>query len=208
MRHPTSHSPPSSSHWQKPASPGFSIDYHSSAFVRRTEQLDEVQAAIRYVKKLAARYHVDPHRLAVMGESFSAPVANLVAEKPCPGCEVQAVLSFYGNYNPGPPADAAAHARYDAAFGASAWTPETLKDYSPWEQAHAGMPPVLVIQGTGEAGGPERSREYCDHLKKLGVTAELVLVEGAPHGIENWEDHPEWAFYKRKVVDWLKATWR
>ena len=186
----------------------FSIDYHSSAFARRAEQLDDVRAAIRYIKKHAGRYHVDPNRLAVMGESFSSPLANLVAERPCPGCEVQAVLSFYGNYKPGPPTDAAARARYDAAFGAGAWTVETLKDYSPWEQAHAGMPPVLVIQGTGEAGGPERSKEYCDHLKELGVPAELVLVEGAPHGIENWEDHPEWAFYKQKVVDWLKATWR
>jgi len=185
----------------------FSIDYHSSAFARRAEQLDEVRAAIRYVKKHAARYHVDANRLAVMGESFSAPVANLIAERPCPGCEVQAVLSFYGNYKLGPPADDAARARLDAAFG-SAWTPETLKDYSPWEQAHAGMPPVLVLQGTGERGGPERSQEYVDHLKQLGVPVELVLVEGAPHGIENWEEHPEWAFYKKKVVDWLKATWR
>jgi acetyl esterase len=185
----------------------FSIDYTAPTYIHLPEMHDQVRAAIRYVKKHAARYHVDPNRLAVMGESFSAPMATVVASKPCPGCEVQAVLSFYGNYRATVPQDAVARARLDTLYGAGAWTPGTLHDYAPYDLAHPGMPPVLVLQGTAEQGGPARSKEYCDHLKELGVPTELVLLEGAPHGIENWEEHPEWAFYKTKVVDWLKATW-
>lgn len=185
----------------------FSIDYTSPAYIRLPDVHDQVRDAIRYIRKHAARYHVDPHRLALMGESFSAPIATVVASKACPGCEVQAVLSFYGNYRPGVPEDAAGRARLDTLYGAGAWTAETLHDFAPYDLAHTGMPPVLVLQGTAEQGGPARSKEYCDRLKEIGVPTELVLLEGAPHGIENWEEHPEWAFYKKKVVDWLKATW-
>jgi acetyl esterase len=186
----------------------FSIDYTSPAYVRYPEELDQVRDAVRYVRKHAARYHVDPDRLALMGESFSAPIAAIVASKPCPGCEVQAVLSFYGNYRPQVPQDAAGRARLDSLYGAGAWSAETIRSYAPYELAHAGMPPVLVVQGTAEAGGIDRSKEYCDRLKELGVRTELVVVEGAPHGIENWEGHPEWAFYKKSVVDWLKSVWK
>lgn len=186
----------------------FSIDYPSTQFYHRQDQLERLRDAIRYVKKHAARYHVDPNRLALMGESFSAPMVTIVSSKPCEGCAVQAVLSFYGSYKATLPTTDAARARMDALYGAGAWTAQTINEYAPYELAHKGMPPVLVVQGTGEAGGLERSKEYHDHLKELGVPTDLLLVEGAPHGIENWEEHPEWAFYKQKVVDWLKGTWQ
>ena len=28
-------------------------------------------------------------------------------------------------------------------------------------------------------------------------------IDGAPHGMGNWEGHPEWMGYKQKVVSWL-----
>jgi hypothetical protein len=34
----------------------------------------------------------------------------------------------------------------------------------------------------------------------------LLLLEGAPHGMENWEGHLEWRHYKKKLVEWLKAA--
>jgi hypothetical protein len=33
-----------------------------------------------------------------------------------------------------------------------------------------------------------------------------VVLDGAPHGMENWAGHGEWAFYKQRMVDWLKTT--
>jgi acetyl esterase/lipase len=67
------------------------------------------------------------------------------------------------------------------------------------------MPPVLIVQGTEDrlAIG---SHEYAERLKALGVQSELLLLEGAPHGLENWENHPEWSFWKTRMVEWLKAT--
>ena len=134
-----------------------------------------------------------------------------VASEPCPAlngmsCEVQAVVSFYGVYNfTAWPEDASRRAQLDRLFGD--WTPETLRRYSPLYQTHANMPPVLIFQGTNERLY-QPALEYTAQLKEAGARHELFLLEGAPHGMENWEGHPEWAQYKQKLVDWLRAVLR
>jgi acetyl esterase/lipase len=62
----------------------------------------------------------------------------------------------------------------------------------------------LLIQGTKDElySG---TLEYAARLEKTDARYELILLEGAPHGMENWEGHPEWAFYKQKLVGWLSA---
>jgi acetyl esterase/lipase len=47
---------------------------------------------------------------------------------------------------------------------------------------------------------------YAERLQRSGARHELVVLDGAPHGMENWEGHAEWGFYKQRMVDWLKAT--
>ena len=182
----------------------FSIDYRLLPYVRNPDQIEDMRIAIRYVKTNAARYHVDPNRIAIMGESASGQIVTLLASLPCTGCEVQAVVSFYGVYDFTSSAkDARGGARAERMFGTT--DAEVLRQYSPIRQVHRGMPPVLLLQGAGDRliSG---TREYAARLEELGVPHELVVLEGAPHGIENWEDHPEWAFWKQTVVDWLKAT--
>jgi hypothetical protein len=34
----------------------------------------------------------------------------------------------------------------------------------------------------------------------------MLALEGAPHGMENWEGNPQWLHYKPRVVDWIRAT--
>jgi len=68
-------------------------------------------------------------------------------------------------------------------------------------------PPLLLIQGTKDelhAG----TVAYAGRLKQAGARYELVLLDGAPHGTENWAGHAEWEFYKQRMVDWLNATLR
>ena len=69
------------------------------------------------------------------------------------------------------------------------------------------MPPTLLIQGTKDelyAG----TMAYAQRLQQAGARHELVLLDGAPHGMENWAGHSEWAFYKQRLVDWLKKTFQ
>jgi hypothetical protein len=32
----------------------------------------------------------------------------------------------------------------------------------------------------------------------------VIALDGAPHGMENWEGHPEWLGYKQRVVEWIR----
>jgi acetyl esterase len=184
----------------------FSIDYRLTPYVRVPQQLDDIRAAIRYVRAHAERFHVDPNRIALLGESASGHLVSEVASTPCPDCPVRAVVSFYGVYNFAPWSDASEDWQRSALqrlFGD--WTPEMLREYSPIEHVTADLPPTLLIQGTKDELR-KGTLEYAARLKEAGARYELLLLEGAPHGIENWEGHAEWAHYKQKVVDWLLAV--
>jgi acetyl esterase/lipase len=182
----------------------FSIDYTLLPYGRNTQQLDDLRTAIRYLKTHAARYHVDPGRIAIFGESASGQMVTQVAAEPCEGCQVQAVLSFYGVYRFPAATDANQQSRLDRIFGPAA-AEEAIRRQSPYYSAHPGMPPVLLVQGTRDRL-VTGSQEYAARLKELGVPCELLLLEGAPHGLENWENHPEWSFWKSRMVEWLKST--
>ena len=182
----------------------FSIDYRLTPYVHNAEQLEDLRTAIRYVRSNAWRFHVDPNRIAVLGESASGQMATQIASEPCSGCEVQAVVSFYGVYDFTPWAsDAGNRPMLDRIFGP--WDAETLRRYSPFFHVHAGLPPILLIQGTSDelhAG----TLAYAERLKQVGARHELVLLNGAPHGMENWAGHTEWEVYKQRLIGWLDAT--
>jgi acetyl esterase/lipase len=64
---------------------------------------------------------------------------------------------------------------------------------------------VLMIQGTGDDLSPGTA-EYARRLDEVHARHEVILLEKAPHGMENWEGHSVWMFYKQKMVEWLEKT--
>jgi acetyl esterase len=182
----------------------FSIDYRLTPYVRVPNQLDDVRSAIRFVRQHAERFHIDPNRLGLIGESASGQLVTQVASEPCSDCEVQAVVSFYGVYDftRWPQGEEWQRQAVARLFGDGAL--EAAARYSPLGHVTASLPPILLIQGTKDElySG---TLEYAARLEKTHARYELILLEGAPHGMENWEGHPEWAFYKQKLVGWLSA---
>lgn len=180
----------------------FSIDYRLTPYIRVPDELEDVRAAVRYVRAHAARFHVDPNRLALLGESASGHLVAEVASEPCPGCEVQAVVSFYGVYDftHWPHGPDWQRGILNRLFGD--WTPETLARFSPLEHVSPGLPPILLIQGTKDELY-QGTLAYAARLKQAGARYRLVELKDAPHGMENWEGHPEWVSYKQVLVAWL-----
>jgi acetyl esterase/lipase len=82
-------------------------------------------------------------------------------------------------------------------------TRAVLRQYSPLHQARRNMPPILLIHGTNERLWDQGVR-MAGRFSELGVEHELVRLDGAPHGMENWEGRPEWQFYKTRLVAWLR----
>jgi alpha-L-fucosidase 2 len=187
----------------------FSIDYRLTPYVRNAEQLDDLRNAIRYVRGHAKRFNIQPGAIAILGESAGGQMVSQVASEPCPGCEVQAVVSFYGVYDFVPwTSDQRSKdtlETLDRLFGT--WNIDTLRRYSPISHVHSGMPPVLMLQGTADELY-RGSLAYEKRLKQAGVPHELILLDHAPHGMENWVGHPEWEVYQAKMVSWLNKTLR
>jgi dipeptidyl aminopeptidase/acylaminoacyl peptidase len=69
------------------------------------------------------------------------------------------------------------------------------------------MPPFLLVHGSKDEDVPhEQSVEMCEKMNAVGARCELITIEGAPHGMDHWEPHPEFLWYKKALVEWLKKT--
>ncbi|MGH9834811.1 MAG: hypothetical protein ACREBD_38685, partial [Blastocatellia bacterium] len=74
----------------------------------------------------------------------------------------------------------------------------------PLRNARENIAPLLLICGTKD-GLLAQHNVFVNELEKAGASFDAFTLDGAPHGMENWEGHPEWMDYKTKLVEWLKA---
>lgn len=191
----------------------FSIDYRLTPQVRNSDQLDDLRVAIRFVRENAKRFRIDPKRIAILGESASGQlVAQLATEAPK---ELAAVVSFYGVYDfvamhrpsnePLPPRSLATRLFGITKLDEAAR--ETLRRFSPQFNVKKAMPPMLLICGTKD-GLFAQHTAFITQLEQVKARYDSLAIEGAPHGVENWEGHPPWMYYKEKLVAWLHAQLR
>jgi len=80
----------------------------------------------------------------------------------------------------------------------------TLRRYSPLRNAQRSMIPILLVCGTKD-GLYAQHKDFVNELDRAGADFDSITLDGAPHGMENWEGRPEWTDYKTKLVEWLKA---
>jgi acetyl esterase/lipase len=172
---------------------GASIDYllaEKSASSAKTlaqvwpRNLHDCKIAVRFLRKNASKYRIDPDRIGVIGGSAGGHLAAMVAlTAPEDGldprepwgdvsCRVQAAVPMYGVHdlllNPKEPL--------------SEEERELLRRASPVTYATKDDPPALILHGTKDALVPlAQSERLAEALKKAGVDHELLVVEGAPH---------------------------
>jgi alpha-L-fucosidase 2 len=180
-----------------------SIDYRLTPQVQHPAQLRDLRTAIAFVRANTGRWNLDPDRIALVGESASA---QMVMQAASTEARLAGVVSFYGVYDFEPMVtDASPRSLLARLFGRGALDDDAravLRRYSPTNHVHAGMPPVLLVHGTNERLW-DQGLAMARALEWAGVRHELVRLDGAPHGMENWEGMPAWAHYKTRVVSWL-----
>jgi alpha-L-fucosidase 2 len=190
----------------------FSIDYRLTSDVSQFgDAIEDVEAAIRYVKSHAPEFGVDPNRIALIGESAGGQLAGMAALAGKPDISVAAVVALYA------PTDLVSLAKQ------STFVPKELRDsiqgtpfeafmlarlaqLSPLENIHPGMPPFLLIHGTADSLVPfEQSQAMCARIKSAGAKCELYAVPGGNHGIRWWESIAELRRpWKTEMVRWLE----
>ena len=184
----------------------FSMDYRLTPDVAHPEQLQDLRDAIAFLREHAGSFDIDADKLVVVGESASAQMATLVGTE---DARLAGVISFYGVYDFLPLArNLTARSAVTRLFGITQIDEaarDLLAKYSPIHHVHRAQPPVLLVHGTAE-GLWTQGLSMAERLGTAGARFQLIRLEGAPHGMENWEGQPQWLHYKGKVVDWIKAV--
>ncbi len=183
----------------------FTINYRLAPQWKHPAAVDDIDAALIWIRSNAQRLGIDPARIAIMGESAGGHLAALAALQN--RNRVAAIVSFYGIY------DIALwiRERGELPKNMAQYLPdskaETISKVSPSEWVRRDSPPMLLVHGTADKGVPyQQSERMCQVAKAAGAACEVFLIEGAPHGVENWERDPIFQSWKPKVVEWLRQV--
>jgi alpha-L-fucosidase 2 len=205
----------------------FSIDYRMGPEFKFPQAKEDIDAAIKWVKANAKTYKVDTSKIVLSGESAGGYLVNYAATHETPTTKVAAVVDIYG------PTDyekiARQRAQYPARFntksisahqakGGGIWffgvagydeaSYAKLKELSPINAVHKGMPPFLEIHGTRDDQVPyEQSTLMCAAMHRVGAACEVITIEAGGHGMGGWKDADQ-QHYKVEMIAWLRKTLR
>lgn len=181
-----------------------SVDYRLSPEARFPAQIQDIKAAIRFLRAHAERYHLDPQRFIIAGSSAGGHLAALTGvSSDVPELEgdlgdytstdsgVQAIVSFYGASNLqsilGQSTEHGLSVRVPALElllgGQPDENPERAKLASPVAHVDANDPPLWLIHGDADPQMPiEQSYELSAEYKKKGLDVRLDVVKDGKHG--------------------------
>jgi acetyl esterase/lipase len=176
-----------------------SITYRFAPEWHSPTQMEDVQRAVRWLRKNAKQYNLDAERFGAIGGSAGGHLASYLAlvdtrdnsdpELAGYSSKVQCAVDCYG------PVDLAAMMRSASAPIVQGFVGKPLEgneeDYrqaSPVSYVNKTPPPFLIMHGTQDLGTSrgqvpiEQSIEFYEKLKQAGGDATLIKVEGAGHG--------------------------
>jgi acetyl esterase len=181
-----------------------SIDYRLTPDVTNREQVTDVATALAWLRQHAGELRIDGSRLVLVGESASG---QIVAQLASAERSLAGVVSFYGVYDleamAGDPSNPRSLAR--RLFRLTALDDKAraqLREYSPLHHPSKELPPLLLIAGTADRLVAQQ-KSYVKALQAAGARVDAVEIDGAPHGMEAWNDEPGWKVWEEKVSAWI-----
>ena len=77
-----------------------------------------------------------------------------------------------------------------------------LREASPINYIHSGLPPFLLVHGTADMSVPyNQSLQLQAKLKAAGVSCELITIDDGVHGMARWDAIAP--AYKDGVTRWI-----
>ena len=168
----------------------FAIDYRHAPAWRWPAQLQDVQAAITWVRAHAREYDGDAAKMALMGRSAGSQLA-MVAGLQDPG--VSAVISYYGPVNltqgwrepPRPDPIGSRDVLETYLGGTPDQLPEEYRSASPISYVSPRAPRTLLIYGSRDhIVQPRYGRQLHDALVAAGASSELIEIPWGDHAFD------------------------
>ena len=171
-----------------------SINYRLAPSSKWPAQIEDSKAAVRWMRRHAKDYGVDPNHIAAVGFSAGAQLAALLGttpdtaypddEAPAVSSQVQAVVAVSGPYDfyrwKEKAPDSAGLSYY--LGGTFREKPEVYRAASPVLQVTKDSAPFLLIDGVEDKLVlPENDDLLAAALHKNGVEADIIRVKNAEH---------------------------
>ena len=186
----------------------FSINYRHAPKNRYPAAVEDVEAAVRWVKQHAAEFNIDPKRLALLGESAGGHLVAMAVVRAKDDTRVAAAVPFYA------PVDLetdtarrgglsqSLRSLFGRSYQVDDQAAQLLRDASPINFIHSSLPPFLLVHGTADMSVPyNQSVQFQAKLRAAGVSCDLVTIDDGVHGMARWEASDP--TYKDKVARWI-----
>lgn len=176
-----------------------SVEYRHALEAKFPAQIQDVRAALRFLKGNAGRYGIDPARVGVIGGSAGGHLAGLLAlscgdrgldaagtTAPAGSECVQAFVGWYGVYDVATLAAGRPRRQDDAIERLLGCTgpcsAESIAAVSPVTYLDRNDPPSLLVHGEEDKTVPvSQSRELEARMKAAGVPVSTVYIPAVDH---------------------------
>jgi acetyl esterase/lipase len=157
--------------------------------------LQDAQRTLGLVRQHAAEWHVDPHKVGVMGFSagghLAAAVSTHFAKRTYPSVDSADSLSCRPDFA-------------ILVYPGHLWTPGTELTLRPDIRVRADTPPTFLLQAEDDNVDPvKHSLTYYVALQKAGVPTEMHLYAEGGHAFGLWPSKLPIAQWPKLVETWL-----
>lgn len=174
------------------------VEYRLSNEAKYPAAIHDLKASIRWLRANAARYNIDPNRIAAIGASAGGHLVALLGAtnglshfegeggNPTISSTVQSVIDIDGPVTFIDPGNIAKEKKgpYDTNTRLIGGTydekPEAWRDASPITHVNHASAPLLFINSSSYRPFQQRE-EMSAQLKALGIVSEIVVIPDTPH---------------------------
>lgn len=165
------------------------VDYRMAAEADFPAAVDDLQAAVVWLREHAEELGLDRDRVALWGESAGAHLCLLAAARPAVCRSLAAVIDWYAPTDlpvlfgtqawTAPPAGDGPGASGDAPGALLTRRGWLVADGSPVHAVTAQMPPTLIVHGRDDAlVPPSQSVALLRRMRQLGADVEFLETDG------------------------------
>lgn len=195
---------------------GVSVQYRLSEEAKYPAAVLDLKDALRWMRKNAKKYHIDPNKISVLGASAGAQLATLIGvtpdseiymeQKETTSSAVQAIVNIDGIVSFVHP-EAASEGSYAGLWldGLKDENPKNWKEASPLEYVNDKTPPTLFINSAQPRFHAGRD-DMVKILNENGIYSEVHTLEDSPHSF--WLLHPWFETTLEYTVSFLDKVFK